>query len=97
MEKEIIINVADNRVLTSSEEVLVEVRGRPPSRGDHVILASGSQIHQQQQQQLLFKSEPGLCIYIFPVSYRIHFVSGGLDLKLRAGDNFLYWNVMPLI
>ena len=63
MEKEIIINVNDHRALTSSEEVLVEVRGRPPSRGDHVILASGSQM-QQQQQQLLFKSEPGQCNYI---------------------------------
>ena len=90
MEKEIIINVNDRRALTSSEEVLVEVRGRPPSRGDHVILASGSQMHQQQQQQqLLFKSEPGQCNYIFPVSYMIHFVSRGLDKKLRAWGNFI--------
>ena len=88
MEKEIIINVNDRRALTSSEEVLVEVRGRPPSRGDHVILASGSQMH-QQQQQLLFKSEPGQSNYIFPVSYMIHFVSRGFDKELRAWGNFI--------
>ena len=57
MDREIIINVGENSLLRSSEEILVEVRGRPPSRGDHVILASGSQT--QMHQQLHIKSEIG--------------------------------------
>ena len=56
---QIILNMDDD--FDRSEEVLVEVRGRPPSRGGHVILASGSQ-HPQQQQLVQYKIEDGLAL-----------------------------------
>jgi hypothetical protein len=56
---QIILNMSDE--FDRSEEVLVEVRGRPPSRGGHVILASGSQ-HSQEQQLVQYKIEDGLTL-----------------------------------